>query len=202
MRRLAARPAELQAQEPLPRRARGARLGCAASRRRRPDAHAQGAARDADRRRARSRSARWLCRGGKPQRGLAGRGSARAPLGAAGRRADRHDRARRRRRQGQQALCHPHAPGPALCRAGPRGRGGLARADAQAARRRWTGRPSKRRQVLAAGAPHARRAEGRKLSLHDALTGARRARRRRAPARRRGHPRSDRGRQRGRRARP
>ena len=51
-------------------------------------------------------------------------------------------------------------------------------------------------------AADARRAEGRRLPVHDARAGARHARRRRPPARPRRHPGADRGRQRGRRARP
>ena len=51
-------------------------------------------------------------------------------------------------------------------------------------------------QVVAAGAAHARRAEGGRLSVHHARAGAGHARRRRAPARAGGHPGPDRGRQR------
>ncbi len=107
------------------------------------------------------------------------------------------------RREGQQALRHPHAPGAPLRRARPPGRGGLAAATAQAARRRGPRRPSQRGQVLAAGTPHAGHAQGgqlsrsrRSLRFSGSLEG------RGAPACDRGHPRSDRRRERGGGARP
>ena len=90
---------------------------------------------------------------------------------APGQRGDR--RARRRRRARQQALRDADAPGAALRRAGPAGRGGLARAAAEAARRRRARRAAERRQVVAARAADARRAEGRRLPVHDARAGAR-----------------------------
>ena len=89
---------------------------------------------------------------------------------------------------------------PRLRERGLRRRGGLARAAAEAARRRRPRRRAERRQVVAAGAHDARRAEGRRLPVHDARARARHARGRRPPARHRRHPRPHRGRQRRRRA--
>ena len=59
-----------------------------------------------------------------------------------------------------------------------------------------------RRQVVAARAADPRRAQGRRLPVHDDRARARHARGRRPPARARRHPGPDRGRRRGRRARP
>ena len=75
----------------------------------------------------------------------------------------------RRRGQGQQALCDGHQAGAALCRAGPAGRGGLARAAAEAAGGRRAGGAAERGQVLAAGAADAGRAEGGQLPVYDAV---------------------------------
>ena len=88
---------------------------------------------------------------------------------------------------------------PRFAERGLPGRGAPARAAAAAARRRRPRGAAERGQVVAAGAAHARPAEGGRLSLHDPRAGARHARARRPPARARRHPRSDRGRERGRR---
>ena len=58
----------------------------------------------------------------------------------------RAGRPRRQRRTRQPPLRHGHPPGAPLRREGPAGRGALAHARAQAARRRGPGRPAERRQ--------------------------------------------------------
>ena len=63
--------------------------------------------------------------------------------------------------------------------------------------------PAERRQVVAAAQPHARAAQGRRLSVHDARAGGRHDRGRRGPPAGAGrHPRPDRGSRRGRGPRP
>ena len=96
--------------------------------------------------------------------------------------------------RGNKRFASPVAPGAAAGRARAAGGGGRARAAPQAAGRRRPRRAAERRQVLAAVAPHARAAEGRRLPVHDARAGARHARRRRPPARGGRHPGTDRGR--------
>ena len=96
----------------------------------------------------------------------------RRPLGPPGAGPACRGRPRRRRRARQPALRHRHAADAALRREGPAGRGALARAAAQAARRRRAGRPAQRGQVLAAGPAHARAAEGGRLPLHHARADA------------------------------
>ena len=162
---------------PLPRRPRRQRPGLAAPRRRR---------RDDDR----ARPARHA--GGEVGR-HALRPRAARPGG--------HDRARRRGRARQHALQVLDPPDAADRRARAARRGGPRRPAPQAAGRRRPRRAAERRQVLAAGAAHARAAEGRRLPVHHAGAGARHARGRRPPARDRRHPRPDRGRPRGRRPR-
>ena len=165
-----------------------------------PDAAATGRAHRARRRRRDPDDPRApRHRGARPAAGDDERPQ-RPSLGAARARPARHDRARRQRWARQQALCHPHPSGASLRRARTVRRGGLDRAAAAPARRRRPRGAAQRRQVLAALAPHSRRAEDRQLPLHDPLARARGARRRRAPADRRRHPRADRGGQRGRRA--
>ena len=100
VRRLAARPAELPAAQPLPRGPRRPRRGRAAPRRRGRDAHAPRAARDP----ARGRSDE---RGGRPRR---------APLGAARRRASAR-RSRAAARAARATSASP--PPPARRRASP-----------------------------------------------------------------------------------
>ena len=178
LRRLAARPAVLQAPGPLQGRARAPRPGRAAPRGRRGGPRRPGAARHPGHRPRR--------RAPRPRRPRPARGRGRVRPG----------------RPRQQALRGRRPPGAALRRARPARRRGLDRAAPQAPGRRGPGRAAQRGQVVAAGADDPRHPEGGRLPLHDARARAGHDRRRRAPARPGRHPRADRGRERGRRARP
>ena len=102
------------------------------------------------------------------------------------------------RRPRQPPLRVRHAPGAAVRGDRASGRRDGARAPPEAARRRGSGRPAERRQVVAAPADLECAAEGGGLPVHDPRAGARDGRRaRRTPARRRRRSRSDRGRRRG-----
>ena len=92
----------------------------------------------------------------------------------------RRRRPGRQRRARQQPLRVLDPPGAALRRARAARARGLDRAAAQAAGRRRPRRPAERRQVLAAVAHDARRAEDRQLPVHDAGAGPRHARGRRS----------------------
>ena len=109
----------------------------------------------------------------------------------------------RQRRPRQQALRGAEPADAALRRGRPARRGARDRASPQAPRGRRARRSPERRQVVAPDADLERAAEGRGVSVHDALAGARDGGvRGRPPAGRRRRPRADRGRERGRRSRP
>ena len=81
--------------------------------------------------------------------------------------------ARRPRRAREPPLRQLDPAGAAICRARRRGRIGMGRAAPEAACRRRPRRAAERGQVIAARPPHTRRAQGRRLPLHNARAGAR-----------------------------